>query len=129
MFLNANHTPTGYYDNVDHENTLLTQYTCTCMFELHFVTLLFVHVLLHTTLFGCREDWKPVLTINSIVYGLQFLFLVSTRDVLPQQMHVLKCTVCYLLGWSTPRQIRTVWVCFASIYKTDFGTRSHQGMI
>uniref|UniRef100_A0A915J6U4 UBC core domain-containing protein n=1 Tax=Romanomermis culicivorax TaxID=13658 RepID=A0A915J6U4_ROMCU len=21
------------------------------------------------------EDWKPVLTINSIVYGLQFLFL------------------------------------------------------
>ncbi|CAG0916446.1 unnamed protein product [Notodromas monacha] len=22
-----------------------------------------------------REDWKPVLTINSIVYGLQFLFL------------------------------------------------------
>ena len=25
-----------------------------------------------------REDWKPVLTINSIVYGLQYLFLVST---------------------------------------------------
>ena len=25
----------------------------------------------------CREDWKPVLTINSIVYGLQYLFLVS----------------------------------------------------
>lgn len=23
-----------------------------------------------------REDWNPVLTINSIVYGLQFLFLV-----------------------------------------------------
>lgn len=23
-----------------------------------------------------REDWKPVLTINSIVYGLQYLFLV-----------------------------------------------------
>ncbi|CAI5952854.1 unnamed protein product, partial [Closterium sp. NIES-65] len=22
-----------------------------------------------------REDWKPVLSINSIVYGLQFLFL------------------------------------------------------
>ncbi|KAH8041401.1 hypothetical protein MRX96_041625 [Rhipicephalus microplus] len=22
-----------------------------------------------------REDWKPVLTVNSIVYGLQFLFL------------------------------------------------------
>lgn len=24
-----------------------------------------------------REDWNPVLTINSVVYGLQFLFLVS----------------------------------------------------
>ena len=22
-----------------------------------------------------REDWKPVLTINAIVYGLQYLFL------------------------------------------------------
>lgn len=25
-----------------------------------------------------REDWKPVLSISSIVYGLQFLFLVRT---------------------------------------------------
>lgn len=25
-----------------------------------------------------REDWNPVLTINSIVYGLQYLFLVYT---------------------------------------------------
>ena len=24
-----------------------------------------------------REDWKPVLSINSVLYGLQFLFLVS----------------------------------------------------
>lgn len=24
-----------------------------------------------------REDWKPVLSINSVIYGLQFLFLVS----------------------------------------------------
>jgi ubiquitin-conjugating enzyme E2 M len=23
-----------------------------------------------------REDWKPVLSISSIIYGLQFLFLV-----------------------------------------------------
>lgn len=29
-----------------------------------------------------REDWKPVLTINSIVYGLQYLFLVSVFPVL-----------------------------------------------
>ena len=28
--------------------------------------------------FNFREDWKPVLTVNSIVYGLQYLFLVST---------------------------------------------------
>lgn len=28
-----------------------------------------------------REDWKPVLTINSIIYGLQYLFLVSTAGV------------------------------------------------
>ncbi|KAH8293666.1 hypothetical protein KR054_002621 [Drosophila jambulina] len=27
-----------------------------------------------------REDWNPVLTINSIVYGLQFLFLVSISE-------------------------------------------------
>lgn len=27
--------------------------------------------------FAHREDWKPVLTINSIIYGLQYLFLVS----------------------------------------------------
>lgn len=27
-----------------------------------------------------REDWKPVLTINSIVYGLQFLFLEPNPD-------------------------------------------------
>lgn len=24
-----------------------------------------------------REDWKPVLTINAIIYGLQYLFSVS----------------------------------------------------
>jgi hypothetical protein len=24
-----------------------------------------------------REDWKPVLSISSVVYGLQFLFLVG----------------------------------------------------
>lgn len=29
-----------------------------------------------------REDWKPVLTINSIVYGLQYLFLVCIIPLL-----------------------------------------------
>jgi len=27
-----------------------------------------------------REDWKPVLTINSIIYGLQYLFLEPNPD-------------------------------------------------
>jgi ubiquitin-conjugating enzyme E2 M len=27
-----------------------------------------------------REDWKPVLTINSVVYGLQFLFFEPNPD-------------------------------------------------
>lgn len=29
-----------------------------------------------------REDWKPVLSINSVIYGLQFLFLVSLSPIL-----------------------------------------------
>nr|AAH26581.1 Ube2m protein [Mus musculus] len=35
-----------------------------------------------------REDWKPVLTINSIIYGLQYLFLVS-------RVRHLKLRVCW----------------------------------
>ncbi|CBY35612.1 unnamed protein product [Oikopleura dioica] len=27
-----------------------------------------------------REDWKPVLNINSVIYGLQFLFLEPNPD-------------------------------------------------
>lgn len=33
-----------------------------------------------------REDWKPVLSINSVIYGLQFLFLVSPSPVLAQSI-------------------------------------------
>ena len=29
-----------------------------------------------------REDWKPVLTINAIVYGIQYLFLVSLNPLI-----------------------------------------------
>ena len=37
-----------------------------------------------------REDWKPVLSINSIIYGLQFLFMVSCMPrILIGQSHVL----------------------------------------
>lgn len=34
----------------------------------------------HICLNILREDWKPVLSISSVVYGLQFLFLVSRRE-------------------------------------------------
>ncbi len=30
-----------------------------------------------------REDWKPVLSINSVIYGLQFLFLVREAPLCP----------------------------------------------
>lgn len=30
-----------------------------------------------------REDWKPVLTISSLIYGLNFLFLVGARPLAP----------------------------------------------
>uniref|UniRef100_A0A8D0EXU7 NEDD8-conjugating enzyme UBC12 n=1 Tax=Strix occidentalis caurina TaxID=311401 RepID=A0A8D0EXU7_STROC len=36
-----------------------------------------------------REDWKPVLTINSIIYGLQYLFLVSPAGARCPQPHIL----------------------------------------
>ena len=37
------------------------------------------HVCNYLPVFLFREDWKPVLTVNSIVYGLQYLFLVSGK--------------------------------------------------
>ena len=36
-----------------------------------------------------REDWKPVLSINSIIYGLQFLFLVRASPCL----HAVCCAL------------------------------------
>lgn len=41
-----------------------------------------------------REDWKPVLTINSIIYGLQYLFLVSSAYVSWMSNH---CASCWLV--------------------------------
>ena len=38
------------------------------------------HTHTHTYIHTFREDWKPVLTINSIIYGLQFLFLEPNPD-------------------------------------------------
>ena len=38
-----------------------------------------------------REDWKPVLTINAIIIGLQYLFLVSylSEFLLEKQLFLL----------------------------------------
>lgn len=33
-----------------------------------------------------REDWKPVLSINSVIYGLQFLFMASPFPPFYQHM-------------------------------------------
>lgn len=50
-----------------------------------------------------REDWKPVLSISSVVYGLQFLFLVSMvalntciHDFMQPKAwgHVAACAAC-----------------------------------
>lgn len=34
----------------------------------------------HVCLNILREDWKPVLTINSVIYGLTFLMLEPNAD-------------------------------------------------
>ena len=42
-----------------------------------------------------REDWKPVLSVNAIIYGLQYLFLVrfhnlilKSSESIPRNIHV-----------------------------------------
>lgn len=57
-----------------------------------------------------REDWKPVLTINSIIYGLQYLFLVSdyfllvgghvTADLIT---NIIRVALCLRFRSPTPR--------------------------
>ena len=76
-----------------------------------------------------REDWKPVLSVNSIVYGLQYLFLVSgtttplyatacrnTRQMSLSRRPQLFCTVqgdyrhCCGAGMKPPALVE--WSCF-----------------
>jgi hypothetical protein len=47
-----------------------------------------------------REDWKPVLSINSILYGLTYLFLVSFPFLsLTYFMNsLLRCIILQLVG-------------------------------
>ncbi len=42
-----------------------------------------------------REDWKPVLTVTSIVYGLNFLLLVSLHALLEVQLAGSAFWRCY----------------------------------
>lgn len=49
-----------------------------------------------------REDWKPVLTINAIVYGLQFLFLVRQKDLENHKVPTSDSStfsLCLFLSW------------------------------
>jgi hypothetical protein len=52
-----------------------------------------------------REDWKPVLSISSVVYGLQFLFLVSCSTLLclrlwvPVLAWLLSMAACCCICW------------------------------
>ncbi len=39
-----------------------------------------------------REDWKPVLTINSVVYGLQYLFLEPNPDDPLNKVGIFDCS-------------------------------------
>ncbi|XP_077696622.1 NEDD8-conjugating enzyme Ubc12 isoform X1 [Eretmochelys imbricata] len=45
-----------------------------------------------------REDWKPVLTINSIIYGLQYLFLVLLGYAV-HWMRYITCDRCVYNPW------------------------------
>ena len=37
-----------------------------------------------------REDWKPVLSINSVIYGLSFLFIVRDRTAMTGFRHPVR---------------------------------------
>ena len=47
-----------------------------------------------------REDWKPVLSINSVIYGLNFLFIVRLCEAGPA------CSCLFVLP---------LWLCTARI--------------
>ena len=48
----------------------------------------------YVSFFFPREDWKPVLTISSVIYGLQFLFLVSDFYRIPRWKGSHEVVVC-----------------------------------
>lgn len=62
-----------------------------------------------------REDWKPVLTINSIVYGLQYLFLVCFFPLI--YLAKLQYTL-YM------RSISLLFICHIKTYITHIYTNT-----
>lgn len=54
-----------------------------------------------------REDWNPVLTISSIVYGLQYLFLVSLITI---RMYVCIFETLFLFIYSRSQILRILWI-------------------
>jgi ubiquitin-protein ligase len=56
-----------------------------------------------------REDWKPVLNLNSVMVGLQYLFLEPNADD-PLNKGVQSCTIHYfctlLIPYFPPRRRR-----------------------
>lgn len=61
------HTILFYFNNVNLNQYYFVIFHLSKLSWAHFFIIFLTH----------REDWKPVLTINSIIYGLQYLFLVS----------------------------------------------------
>lgn len=57
-----------------------------------------------------REDWKPVLSINSIIYGLQYLFLVSTS---------LFCLLSKFFPLHTERDLLSILYPYVVLYGRD----------
>ena len=64
-----------------------------------------------------REDWKPVLSINSVVYGLNFLFLVRlSGQSTPEPWVVLSrlvlcCTSVSYVVYTAPAQACQLPAC------------------
>lgn len=85
-----------------------------------------------------REDWKPVLTINAIVYGIQFLFLEPNPDdplnkeaaeMLQTNRRMFEVNVLNAmraercLKWYSKSKVATLKYCIYFIILTSLGGR------
>lgn len=59
-----------------------------------------------------REDWKPVLSINSILHGLGFLFIDPNADVSPRKLPPEPAVVLFLSRYPSPERNKSLFfVC------------------